>query len=399
MQQILSVKQLNTYVKSLLESDVNLLSCRVQGEITNFKEHFSSGHLYFTLNDGNAAIKCVMFRGNAIKNRFKLKDGISVICNGRVSIYEKDGNYQLYVETVTQDGEGDKLLALKQLIEKLTKEGLLDISGKRKPHKFPRRIAVVTSGTGAALQDIINVVSRRYPVCDLIVCPAGVQGEGAANEMISVLDRVYEFADDIDTIIIGRGGGSSEDLSAFNDEALARKIYSSPIPVISAVGHQTDTSICDLVADLRAPTPSAAAELAVPDKEELLNYITNISTLAGNVLKQKYELSAALLSAIKNNIFYKYPEKITENKSLYCDNLLEKCSKRIETVFDKKSANFMQLVARVEALNPLSVLTRGYSVAEFNGKSVVSVSDMNESDVFKLTVSDGKYNCIVKDKE
>ncbi len=399
MQQALSVRQLNLYVKSLLESDVKLLSCRVQGEITNFKEHFASGHLYFTLNDGGAAIKCVMFKGNALRNKFKLKDGMSVICSGRVSIYEKDGNYQLYVETVSPDGEGDQLLALKLLKEKLEKEGLFDADNKRSVTKFPKRIAVVTSGTGAALQDIINVISRRYPSCELIVCSAGVQGEGAAQDMISVLDRVYEIADMIDTVIIGRGGGSSEDLAAFNDEALARKVYASPIPIISAVGHQTDTTICDLVADLRAPTPSAAAELAVPDNAEIYSYISSALALAGNLLKQKYDLSVARLLAIKNNSVYKNPFKIVEDRALYCDNLIEKAENFVNKMFDKNSADFSKLIGRVEALSPLNVLARGYSVAEHCGKSVVSLNDMNKNDKFTLTVTDGKFICIVEDKE
>ena len=399
MQQILSVKQLNVYVKSLLESDINLLSCRVQGEITNFKEHFSSGHLYFTLNDGGVSIKCVMFKGNAIRNKFKLKDGLSVICNGRVSIYEKDGNYQLYVESVVPDGEGDRLISLKLLKEKLSNEGLFDIENKRPLVKFPKRIAVVTSGTGAALQDIINVICRRYPVCELVVCSAGVQGEGAASDMISVLDRVYEISDKIDTIIIGRGGGSSEDLYAFNDEGLARKIYASPIPVISAVGHQTDTTICDLVADLRAPTPSAAAELAVPDKTELNVFVNSVFALAGKLLKQKYDLSVSRLSAIQNNLIYKYPLRIVEDRALLSDRLIDKANMGIERIIDKHLLAFSLISGRVEALNPLKVLARGFAVAKFNEKTVKSVKDMNNSDIFTLTVSDGEYKCVVKDKE
>lgn len=399
MQQILSVKQLNFYVKSLLESDVNLLGCRVQGEITNFKEHFSSGHLYFTLNDGSAAIKCVMFKGNALKNKFKLKDGLTVVCNGRVSIYEKDGNYQLYVESVLPDGEGDKLLALKQLIDKLAKEGLFDESNKRPIAKFPKRVAVVTSGTGAALQDIINVISRRYPICEIVVCSAGVQGEGASQEMVSVLNRIYDISDKFDTIIIGRGGGSSEDLSAFNDEALIRKIYESPIPVISAVGHQTDTTICDMVADLRAPTPSAAAELAVPDKSQLSMHILNLLSESKSILKQKYDLSVARYSTLKENIVYKYPYKYIEDKQMLCDKLVDICNKNLGKLLEKNTLKFTELVSRAESLSPMKSLARGFSVAQFNGKTVKSVREMNISDNFELTVYDGKYKCCVYDKE
>ena len=261
----LSVRQLNFYVKSLLENDPRLAFCRVSGEITYFKRHFTSGHLYFTLTDNDASIKCVMFKGYADRCKITLNDGVKVTLIGRVSIYEKDGGYQFYVEGCEEQGIGDKLLALKLLKEKLQKEGLFDVDSKRKLPEFPKRIAVITSGTGAALQDIINVIKRRYPVCEVVVCSASVQGDLAVKELINALERVYAIAENIDTIIIGRGGGAKEDLVAFNDEALARKIYESPIPVVSAVGHEIDFTICDLVADLRAPTPSAAAELCVPD--------------------------------------------------------------------------------------------------------------------------------------
>ena len=260
---VISVKQLNLYARSLLEGDIRLSNIAVAGELSNFKNHYSSGHWYFTLKDNDAAIRCVMFRGNASAVKFEPSDGLQVILRGRVSIYERDGQYQFYAEEMLPAGIGDIALKFEQTKEKLKKEGLFDPESKRPLVKFPKRIAVVTSPTGAAVRDIFNILSRRWPLAEIIMCPVSVQGELAVPEMLKTLDRVYEV-EGVDALIIGRGGGSAEDLWAFNDEALARKIYESPFPVISAVGHGTDFTICDFVADLRAPTPSAAAELAVP---------------------------------------------------------------------------------------------------------------------------------------
>ncbi|MBE6729434.1 MAG: exodeoxyribonuclease VII large subunit [Ruminococcaceae bacterium] len=399
MQQTLSVKQLNLYVKSLLESDINLLSCSVCGEITNFKRHISSGHIYFTLSDGEAAIKCVMFKGNALRNKFDLSDGMSVVCNGRVSLYEKDGGYQFYVENAVPAGLGDQLIALKLLTQKLAKEGLFDQENKRPISKFPKRIAVVTSSTGAALQDIINVISRRYPVCEIVVCGAGVQGDLAVRQMIATLEKIYEISEKIDTIIIGRGGGSSEDLSAFNDEALVRKIYESPIPVISAVGHQTDTTLCDMVADLRAPTPSAAAELAVPDISAINILIDNFLDSANRALTEKYLLANARLSTVLNSNILKKPYRIIEDRRLVYSSIYDKISSRINIIFEKKQADFLKTASKIETLSPMKVMLRGYSVATINGKTVTSISNMNINDEFSLKVADGKYICNVKDKE
>ena len=248
----------------MIEGDIRLSNVLVRGEISNFKNHYSSGHLYFSLKDNDATIKCVMFRSYAGGVKFRIEDGMQVILRGKVSLYEKDGQYQFYIDSMVKSGQGDLLEQFKLIKEKLEKEGLFAPDTKRALPKFPQRIAVVTSKTGAALQDITNIISRRYPICEIILCGVLVQGADAAPSMIKALDNVYKNAD-ADLIIIGRGGGSAEDLWAFNDEALARKIYESPIPVISAVGHETDFSISDFVADLRAPTPSAAAEIAVPN--------------------------------------------------------------------------------------------------------------------------------------
>lgn len=395
----LTVRQLNFYVKSLLENDPRLAFCRVSGEITNFKRHFSSGHLYFTLSDNDASIKCVMFKGYADRCKMALKDGVKVILTGRVSIYEKDGGYQFYVEGIEEDGLGDKLLALKLLKDKLQKEGLFEAENKRKLVEFPKRIAVVTSGTGAALQDILNVIKRRYPVCEVVVCSASVQGELAVKELINVLDRVYSLADKIDTIIIGRGGGSSEDLDAFNDEALARKIYQSPIPVISAVGHETDFTICDLVADLRAPTPSAAAELCVPDYFEVLNTINSLKHRCAHKVDSIIDFDNTRLKAVLSRPCISSPLRIVDDKNFLLDALSDKVFLNLKNKFDRFNNDFCSLVSKIDALSPLKTMSRGFVFAQSKGKPINSVKNVEINDNITLNLIDGKINCKVKGVE
>lgn len=395
----LTVRQLNLYAKSILENDVNLSFCSVSGEITNFKRHYASGHLYFTLSDGFAAIKCVMFRSNALRCTLDLKDGMKIIVTGRVSLYEKDGGYQLYAETINEDGLGDKLLALKKLKEKLAAEGLFDADSKRKIKIMPKRIAVITSGTGAALQDIINITSRRFPLCEVVLCSAAVQGELAAKQLINALDRVYNIADSIDTVIIGRGGGSSEDLDAFNDEELARKIYSSPIPVISAVGHETDITICDMVADLRAPTPSAAAELAVPDKND---YILRISELCNKCcvnLTAKADLSKAQLNGILSRPILKSPTHLFDEKAVSVDKYIDIIFSHIKSHFNMESIRLNGAITRIEALSPMKTFARGFVFGEILGNPLTKIGQVQIGDSISLRLTDGKLNCKVTDKE
>lgn len=398
MMQPITVRQLNIYVKSLLENDVKLAKCKISGEITNFKRHFASGHLYFTLSDGFAAIKCVMFRGYAEKCKIPLKDGTKVIISGRVSLYEKDGGYQLYVEGIDEDGLGDKLLALKLLKEKLSAEGLFDAENKRKPVYAPKRIAVITSGTGAALQDIINVISRRYPLCELVLSSASVQGELAEKELINALDRVYS-ADNIDTIIIGRGGGSMEDLDAFNSEALARKIYESPIPVISAVGHETDITICDMVADLRAPTPSAAAELAVPDKSELIKNIAANINICKNALFRKSENFEIRLAALISRPVLCNPIVFIDENSLTVDRLVDRVTKAVSVSYDKKNSGFVAILQKIDALSPLKTMSRGYAFISKKDKHIKSINDVDIDDNISVLMNDGVIDCTVLNKE
>ena len=397
----ISVKQLNFYVKSLLEGDKNLVNIAVFGEISNFKNHYSSGHWYFSIKDNDAAIRCVMFKGNAQRVNFSVSDGMKVVLKGRVSLFEKDGQYQFYAEEMYPLGIGDITAQFELLKSKLSAEGLFDPENKRKLPKFPKRIAVITSETGAAVQDILNILSRRWPVAEIILCPVSVQGELAVPQMIDALDRVYNLAD-VDVIIIGRGGGSIEDLWAFNSEDLARKIYESPVPVISAVGHETDFTICDFVADLRAPTPSAAAELAVPDILEITDKLDNSKSILKNFLSSKYNYCLAVLEKIENSSFLKNPNFLIEQKEQLIDNI----SQRLLNSFDKNvnsfTANFEKCVAKLDALSPLKVITRGYAVAQKNGKTISSVNEININDNINLIFNDGNINCkvneIIKEK-
>ncbi len=396
--QTVSVKQLNLYAKSLIEGDLRLNDIYVKGEISNFKNHYASGHLYFTLKDNDAAIRCVMFRGYTSQIKFKVEDGLKVIIRGRVSIYEKDGQFQFYAQEMHSDGLGDISLQFEQIKQKLEKEGLFDPDSKRPIPKFPKRIAVVTSETGAAVQDIINVLSRRWKLCEIMLCPVLVQGENAAGDMISTLERIYTLSD-CDLIIIGRGGGSIEDLWAFNNEALARKIYESPIPVISAVGHETDFTICDFVADLRAPTPSAAAELAVPDQNEYLLKLQSYLIRLKTSLQNKLELNKSKYSLLANSVYLKKPiQAILEKPLQEIDDINDKLLQTYQNKINNYKLRLSQDFATLDALSPLKVLARGYSVAEVDGKPITSVNSVAVGDKINLRVNDGTLLCEIKEK-
>lgn len=396
---VLSVKQLNMYVKSLVEGDARLAFVSIKGEISNFKNHFSSGHFYFTLKDNDAAIRCVMFRSYASAVKFRPEDGMEVILTGRVSIYERDGQYQFYAEEMHNAGQGDISVQFEQIKKKLADEGLFDEENKRPIPKFPENIAVVTSDTGAAVQDIMNILSRRYPRARVVMCPVAVQGELAAPDMIKTLERIYAL-DNIDLIIIGRGGGSIEDLWAFNNEALARKIYESPVPVISAVGHETDFTICDFVADLRAPTPSAAAELAVPDSAELKSIIEKLQSNMCSQLRAKYNYCAARFDAvISSNIFKKPMEALVFNRYEYLDKLSEKIFSLTDNKINDSEKKFSLLLSVLETLSPLKVINRGYAVAQSNGEIVKSIAQIETGDSLSLKLKDGILTCEVLEKE
>ena len=386
---IISVSQLNYYVKSLLDNDAHLNSVFVTGEISNLTDHYRSGHIYFSLKDNNCVIKAVMFAGNARNLKFKPQEGMKIIARGRVSLYEPSGNYQFYVEDMQPDGIGELTIAFEQLKKKLSEKGIFDQSHKKPIPKFPQTIGVITSPTGAAIQDIKNILSRRFPSADIVLCPVLVQGESASAQLVNAVNIFNEY-DCADVIIIGRGGGSIEDLWAFNSEELAYALYASNIPVISAVGHETDFTICDFVSDLRAPTPSAAAELAVPDKEELIAYYNSQKQYLTSILDNKISKANRVLSEYKLVLNENSPEKqitkYNENLSLFRNRLESLMNEKLNTAFERIHKNG----GKLEALNPVSVLQRGYSVAEKDGKIVSSVNDVKTDDILNITLKDGK---------
>lgn len=394
---ILKVSQLNFYLKSLIDNDPKLQFVFLEGEISNLTDHYSSGHIYFSLKDEKSVVKAVMFSYAAKNLKFQPKNGMKIICRGRVAVYEPSGQYQLYVEDMQPDGVGALSLQFEQLKEKLSKEGLFDSKHKKPIPQFPETIGVITSPTGAAVRDIMNVLSRRYPCADIVMCPVLVQGEYAASQLVEAVKRFTENPV-ADVIIIGRGGGSIEDLWAFNDEDLARAIYDCDTPVISAVGHETDFTICDFVSDLRAPTPSAAAELAVPDKSELLSNLyaqkQYIDTMIDKTVLDNERLlknSARLLSAYS-------PLKAVEDSLNSLSDASDKLIAFSNKIIEDNGKSLLEKSSKLSALNPLSVLMRGYSyVTDKNGKSISSVNDVSAGDIINVKTTDGEYKATVNE--
>lgn len=386
----ITVSSLNRHIKLLLENDSSLAGVSVKGELSNFKRH-SSGHCYMTLKDEGAAVAAVMFRSVADKLRFNPENGMKVIVTGRISVYERDGRYQIYIDSMQPDGIGDLHIAFEQLKEKLGKMGIFDMQHKKPIPKFPKTVGVVTSPTGAAVRDIVNVISRRYPLCEVLICPVLVQGEGAARQISNAIEYINKNKC-ADVIIAGRGGGSLEDLWAFNEEPVAMAIANSEIPVISAVGHETDFSISDFAADLRAPTPSAAAELAVPSSAELK------ALLAKNY--------SAMLSSIKKNLNYKRsvlssfsvksPMDLINRNRIAIDNY----EKHMTSAFYIKLQNKKKLLqvnaAKLESLSPLSVLSRGYGVvSDEKGMVAKSAAQLCPGEKINVRMNDGTVKCTV----
>jgi len=395
----ISVKQLNLYVKSLLDGNPVLNSVCVCGEIANYKCHYASGHSYFALKDDSSTVRAVMFRGAATTLRFVPEDGMKVVCMGRVSLYERDGQYQLYVEYMVPFGEGELAADFEKIKLRLEKDGLLDESRKRKIPKFPKGIAVLTSSSGAAIHDITSVIERRYPLCEILCVPVNVQGATASKDMVNALHKIYTKKG-IDVIIIGRGGGSSYDLWAFNDEELARTIANSPIPVISAVGHESDYSICDLVADVRAATPSVAAELAVPDKAEILNYILNTKKYLSQLINQKLDICSIKYENLCNSKLLKYPEKtIVDDRINTLNQELNNLCEKVKIDIENKNNIFSKTVLKLDAISPLKILSRGYSVTEKDGEIVQSINDVDIGDNICVRLNKGKLNCSIISKE
>lgn len=393
---IITVSQLNFYLKSLIDNDQNLRFVFLEGEISNLTDHYSSGHIYFSLKDEKSVVKAVMFSYAAKNLKFKPENGMKVILRARVSVYEPSGQYQLYVEDMQPDGVGALSLQFEQLKEKLSKEGLFDKAHKKPIPTFPETIGVITSPTGAAVRDILNILSRRYPSADIVMCPVLVQGENAASQLTQAIKRFSE-SKIADVVIIGRGGGSQEDLWAFNDENLARAIYECETPVISAVGHETDFTICDFVSDLRAPTPSAAAELAVPDKDELTaelmaqrQYLSALIDKKLLSFESSLDNSSRLLSAYSPLNIIEIGEKDMKNLS---DRMLSVSKQLIEN----NTKNLTETASKLSALNPVAVLMRGYSyITDTDNKTVSSVSDVNVGDKINIKVSDGTLSAVVE---
>lgn len=388
----ITVEELNLYIKNKVQDDEFLNNVYVKGEISNCKLHYT-GHIYFTLKDEKSLIKCVMFRSYATHLNFTPKDGMKIVLLGTVAVYERDGVYQIYAKAMKQDGIGSLYEAYEKLKNDLEKEGLFDEAHKKKIPMFPKTIGVLTASTGAVIRDIINVSTRRNPNVRIRLLPVPVQGKDAAPEIVEGIKRMNnEMLADV--IILGRGGGSLEDLWPFNEECVARAIYASKIPIISAVGHETDFSISDFVADLRAPTPSAAAELAVPNISDVIYTISNYENRYKTDLKKKVQIMKLRYEkCMTRNVFMNPTQKISE-KEMLLDMRVKNISSAINNIINKKNIILVKNITKIDSLSPLKTLSRGYSIAEKDGKILKSVTQVNKEDRIELKVTDG----IVKTK-
>ena len=408
----LTVSQINSYINKKLKQDVNLKNIYVKGEISNYKT-YPSGHSYFTLKDKKSQISAVMFKGSKRFLKFEPKNGMKVIVKGKVEVYEANGKYQLYATRITEDGIGELHIAFEQLKKKLEKEGLFDDAHKKEIPKYPKRIGVITAQTGAAIRDIITTIKKRYPICEILVFSTLVQGDMAAEQIVRQIRFSQKF--DLDTLIVGRGGGSIEDLWPFNEEIVAREIYACKTPVISAVGHEIDYTISDFVADRRAPTPTGAAVLAVPDLNEVKFKIGQIKDRINKNIQDKLMQNKTKLDNISQKQIFKNPESIYEIKEMNLDNLISKldfASKNIitenqnklfklensvilknpEEITKKKRIKFEKNIDKLEILNPLVTLKRGYTMAKIGDKVISSSKDVKSGDELDIEFDDGTIN-------
>ena len=408
----LTVSQINAYINRKLKFDNNLKNVYVKGEISNFKT-YPSGHSYFTLKDEKSQIPAVMFKGRKYGLKFQPENGMKVIIKGKIEVYERDGKYQLYASTMTEDGIGNLHIAFEQLKKKLEKEGLFADAHKKPIPKYPQRIGVVTAQTGAAIRDIITTIRRRYPYCEVLVFSTLVQGDMAAGQIVRQIKHAQQY--DLDTLIVGRGGGSIEDLWPFNEEVVAREIYACEIPVISAVGHEIDYTISDFVADKRAATPTAAAEIAVPEIKEVQYKVTQLSQRINKSINDKLTLYRAKVENISQKQIFKNPESIYQIKEMHLDSLINKLNftssniisenrnkllklesrsvlRNPEEVTKAKKETFLRNVEKLKILNPLLTLKRGYSIAKIDDKVVSSVKDVKSGDELDIEFDDGTIN-------
>ena len=397
-QQVLSVTQINEYIRGKLDSDGLLNGVAIRGEISNYKV-YPSGHHYFTLKDEGAALKCVMFKGNAIRLRFRPDNGVKVIAMGKISVYPRDGAYQLYCTGMAMDGIGDLYAAFEQLKAKLAAQGLFDPAHKKPIPKYPGTIGIVTSSAGAAVHDMLRILRKRYPLSKVLLLPVRVQGAEAPGEIAAAI-RYANYHHLADLLIVGRGGGSIEDLWAFNDEKVAYAIYNSEIPVISAVGHEPDVTISDFVADLRAATPSNAAELAVPDQDALRQTLDAMSAAMASNLNRQLKTARQHLDVLSRSAALRSPTGYLEQKRKNLELLNNRLISDQTRILEGKSRRFVALTSKLDAMSPLKVLTRGYAMTQTDGGEVIrSVGQIQRGDSISVTLSDGKFTATVTDKE
>ena len=404
----ITVTQLTKYIKYKIDSDSNLNLVYLKGEISNFKNH-TRGHLYFTIKDENSRINAVMFSSSASKLKFMPEDGMKILITGRISVYEATGGYQIYVNDMVEDGVGNLYVAYEQLKKKLEQEGLFDESHKKKIPKIPETIGIITAPTGAAIKDILSTIKRRWPIAKTILFPSLVQGAEAASDIVRNIELTKNY--DLDVLIIGRGGGSIEDMWCFNEECVARAIYELDVPVISAVGHEIDFTISDFVADLRAPTPTGAAEMAVPNMVDVINYVDQVKLRSVTSLNKQIELKREILNQIADSYVLKNPMTIYDIKEERFDYLFEKLIITFKNHLDKnknrlvldirefnnsiknniKSQNhkFDTLINKLDALNPLLTLKRGYSITKVGDKVITNVKGIKKGDILDIELEDG----------
>lgn len=392
--QVLTITQVNEYIRAMMDSDALLTGIAVRGEISNYKV-YPSGHHYFTLKDDSAALKCVMFRGNATRLRFRPDNGMQVIAMGKISVYPRDGAYQLYCTGMVLDGIGDLYAAFEQLKAKLSSEGLFDPSHKKPIPRFPKTIGIVTSSAGAAVHDMLRILNKRYPLTKIRLLPVRVQGQEAPGEIAAAIGYANHFRL-ADLLIVGRGGGSIEDLWAFNDERVAYAIYNSQIPVISAVGHEPDVTISDFVADLRAATPSNAAELAVPDQDALRQSLDSITNAMATALQRQLKACKQQLNLLASSPSLQSPESYLQQRKISLQLLQERFFAAQNQIINRHHQNFLTYAAKLDALSPLKVLTRGYAMVQTEQGSVVrSVQQLNENQIIHITLHDGTVDATV----
>ena len=409
-----SVTQLTRYIKYVIDNDINLNTIYLKGEISNFKNH-TRGHLYFTLKDENSRINAVMFSSSASKLKFMPQDGMKVLVTGKISVYEATGGYQIYVSDMVEDGIGNLYIAYEQLKKKLELEGLFDPEKKKSIPKIPKTIGIITAPTGAAIKDILSTIKRRWPIAKTILFPSLVQGAEASSDIIRNIELTKNF--ELDVLIIGRGGGSIEDLWCFNDEGVARAIFDLDVPVISAVGHEIDFTICDFVSDLRAPTPTGAAEMAVPNMSDVINYLNQIKIRANTAISSVLRKRRDLLVSLMESPIIKNPINIYEIKEQKFDNLYERLLMSYSKTLEKNrylldtdvkelkisiskyleinKHSYVNLLSKLEVLNPLLTLKRGYSIIKKDGKAISSKSNLNKNDKVNIELQDGSVEAII----